>query len=155
MSEATRAAAEAAIDVLLQEKREFLPSPEFVRQAVVSDASVYDRADRDLEGFWRDRTIEFLDWSTPPTETLEWDPPHCTWFADGRLNVSANCLDRHVEAGKGAKVAFHFVPEPEGDEDRAITYAELLEDVCRFANGLRALGIGKGDVVGLYMGMVP
>jgi acetyl-CoA synthetase len=155
MSEATRAAAEAAIDVLLQEKREFLPSPEFVRQAVVSDASVYDQADADLDGFWLDRTREFLQWETPPTQGLQWDPPHCTWFADGRLNVSTNCLDRHVEAGKGSKVAFHFVPEPEGDEDRAITYAELLDDVCRFANGLRALGIGKGDVVGLYMGMVP
>jgi acetyl-CoA synthetase len=155
MSEETRAAAEAAIDVLLQEKREFLPSPAFVKQAVVSDAAVYDQADRDLEGFWLDRTKEFLRWATPPTEGLEWDPPHCTWFADGRLNVSANCLDRHVEAGKGAKVAFHFVPEPEGDEDRAITYAELLADVCRFANGLKQLGIGKGDVVGLYMGMVP
>jgi acetyl-CoA synthetase len=155
MSEATRAAAEAAIDVLLQEKREFLPSPAFVKQAVVSDAAVYDQADRDLEGFWLDRTKEFVQWATPPTEGLDWDPPHCTWFADGRLNVSANCLDRHVEAGKGAKVAFHFVPEPEGDEDRSITYAELLADVCRFANGLIQLGIGKGDVVGLYMGMVP
>jgi acetyl-CoA synthetase len=155
VSEETRAAAETAIDVLLQEKREFLPSPEFVRDAVVSDASIYDEADRDLDAFWLGRTTEFLQWATPPAAGLEWDPPHCTWFADGRLNVSANCLDRHVEAGKGGKVAFHFVPEPEDDQDRAITYAELLADVCRFANGLRSLGIGKGDVVGLYMGMVP
>ena len=71
------------------------------------------------------------------------------------LNVSANCLDRHVEAGRGDKVAFHFVSEPVDEDDRAITYSDLLGDVCRFANGLRALGIGKGDVVGLYMGMVP
>ena len=72
MTEATRAAAEAAIDVLLQEKREFLPSPEFVRQAVVSDASVYDRADRDLDGFWLSRTTDVLDWATPPEKGLEW-----------------------------------------------------------------------------------
>ncbi|HEY3766234.1 MAG TPA: acetate--CoA ligase [Gaiellales bacterium] len=155
MSEETRAAAEADIDVLLQEKREFLPSPEFVRSAVVSDPTVYDQADADLDGFWLGRTDEFLSWATPPTRGLEWDPPHCTWFADGSLNVSANCLDRHVAAGKGDKVAYHFVSEPVDEDDRAITYAELLADVCRFANGLRALGIGKGDVVGLYMGMVP
>jgi acetyl-CoA synthetase len=155
MSDATREAAEVAIDVLLQEKREFLPSPEFVRTAVVSDPAVYDEADRDLDGFWLARANEFVSWATPPTKALEWDPPHCTWFADGALNVSANCLDRHVEAGRGDKVAFHFVSEPLDEDDRAITYSDLLGDVCRFANGLRALGIGKGDVVGLYMGMVP
>ena len=155
MSEATREAAEAAIDVLLQEKREFLPSSEFVRTAVVSDPSVYDRADRDLDGFWLEHTNASLSWATPPTQGLQWDPPHCTWFADGTLNVSYNCLDRHVEAGRGDKVAFHFVSEPVDEDDRAITYSDLLAEVCRFANGLRALGIGKGDVVGLYMGMVP
>jgi acetyl-CoA synthetase len=114
MSEATRAAAEAAIDVLLQERREFPPSAEFAAGAVVSDPGVYERADADLDGFWLGRTREFLTWAAPPAQGLEWDPPHCTWFADGRLNVSANCLDRHVEAGHGSKVAYHFVPEPEG-----------------------------------------
>ena len=155
MSDATREAAEAAIDVLLQEKREFLPSPEFVRGAVASDPAVYDEADRDLDGFWLARTKEFLTWSEPPTKGLEWDAPHCTWFADGTLNVSANCLDRHVAAGRGDKIAYHFVSEPVDEADRAITYSDLLGEVCRFANGLRSLGIGKGDVVGLYMGMVP
>ena len=155
MSEATREAAEAAIDVLLQERREFPPSAEFASGAVASDPGVYDEADADLDGFWLKRTSESLMWATPPTKGLDWDPPHCTWFADGALNVSANCLDRHVEAGRGGKVAYHFVPEPEGEDDRAITYADLLADVCRFANALRGLGIGKGDVVGLYMGMVP
>ena len=155
MSEATREAAEAAIDVLLQERREFPPSAEFSSGAVVSDPGVYERADADLDGFWLQQTAEFLTWERPPTKGLEWDPPHCTWFADGALNVSANCLDRHVEAGRGGKVAYHFVPEPGGEDDRAITYADLLADVCRFANALRGLGIGKGDVVGLYMGMVP
>jgi acetyl-CoA synthetase len=155
MSEATREAAEAAIDVLLQERREFPPSAEFASGAVASDPGVYQEADADLDGFWLKRTSESLTWATPPTKGLDWDPPHCTWFADGALNVSANCLDRHVEAGRGGKVAYHFVPEPEGEDDRAITYADLLADVCRFANALRGLGIGKGDVVGLYMGMVP
>jgi acetyl-CoA synthetase len=155
MSEATREAAEAAIDVLLQERREFPPSAEFASGAVVSDPGVYERAEADLDGFWLDQTREFLTWATPPAQGLEWDPPHCTWFADGALNVSANCLDRHVEAGRGDKVAYHFVSEPEDEDDRAITYADLLADVCRFANALRGLGIGKGDVVGLYMGMVP
>jgi acetyl-CoA synthetase len=155
MSDATREAAEAAIDVLLQERREFPPSAEFASGAVVSDPDVYEQADADLDGFWLGRAAEFLTWATPPTQGLEWDAPHCTWFADGALNVSANCLDRHVEAGRGGKVAYHFVPEPEGEDDRAITYADLLADVCRFANALRGLGIGKGDVVGLYMGMVP
>jgi acetyl-CoA synthetase len=155
MGEATREAAEAAIDVLLQERREFPPSAEFASGAVVSDPGVYERAEADLDGFWLDQTREFLTWATPPAQGLEWDPPHCTWFADGALNVSANCLDRHVEAGRGDKVAYHFVSEPEDEDDRAITYADLLADVCRFANALRGLGIGKGDVVGLYMGMVP
>jgi acetyl-CoA synthetase len=155
VSDTTREAAEVAIDVLLQEKREFLPSPEFVRGAVASDPGVYDEADRDLDGFWLARTKEFLTWSEPPTKGLEWDAPHCTWFADGTLNVSANCLDRHVAAGRGDKVAYHFVSEPVDEPDRAITYSDLLGEVCRFANGLRSIGIGKGDVVGLYMGMVP
>ena len=101
-SEATREAAEAAIDVLLQEKREFLPSPEFVRTAVVSDASVYDQADRDLDGFWLERANEFLSWATPPTQGLEWDPPHCTWFADGTLNVSAQ-LPRPPRRGRSRR----------------------------------------------------
>jgi acetyl-CoA synthetase len=155
MGEATREAAEAAIDVLLQERREFPPSAEFASAAVASDPGVYERADADLDGFWLEQTREFLTWATPPAQGLDWDPPHCTWFADGALNVSANCLDRHVEAGRGDKVAYHFVSEPEDEDDRAITYADLLADVCRFANALRGLGIGKGDVVGLYMGMVP
>ncbi|MGZ4200368.1 MAG: AMP-binding protein, partial [Thermoleophilia bacterium] len=155
MSEATREAAEAAIDVLLQERREFPPSAEFVAGAVASDPAVYDRAERDLDGFWLEQAKAFLTWAAPPTEALKWDVPHCTWFADGTLNVSYNCLDRHVEAGRGDKVAFHFVPEPSDERDRAVTYSDLLAEVSRFANALRTLGIRKGDVVGIYMGMVP
>ena len=155
MGDGSRAAAEAAIDVLLQERREFPPPAEFVSQAVVSDSGVYDRAEADLDGFWLDQTRTLLDWFKEPTKGLEWDPPHCTWFEDGVLNVSHNCLDRHVAAGRGGKVAYQFIPEPVDEEERAITYAELLADVCRMANALRELGIRKGDVVGIYMGMVP
>jgi acetyl-CoA synthetase len=147
--------AEAAIDVLLQERRTFPPPREFVEQAVVSDASVYEQAERDLDGFWLERTREFLTWYSEPTQGLQWDPPHCTWFADGTLNVSYNCLDRHVEAGRGDKVAYHYVPEPTDEAERPITYAELKDDVCRFANALRELGVRKGVTVGIYMGMVP
>jgi acetyl-CoA synthetase len=146
---------DAAIDVLLQERRVFPPSPEFTSQAVISDEGVYERADRDYDGFWLELARETLDWTTPPTEALQWDPPHCTWFADGRLNVSSTCLDRHVAAGRGDRVAYHFVTEPVDEPDRDLTYAQLLEQVCRFAHLLSELGIGKGDVVGIYMGMVP
>jgi acetyl-CoA synthetase len=155
MGDVSREAAEVAIDVLLQERREFPPPREFVSQAVVSDPGVYERAEADLDAFWLDQTRSLLDWHKEPTKGLDWDPPHCTWFADGVLNVSHNCLDRHVAAGRGSKVAYHFVPEPVGEEERAITYSELLAEVCRMANALRGLGIGKGDVVGIYMGMVP
>jgi acetyl-CoA synthetase len=144
-----------SIDVLLEEGRTFPPPAEFTAQAVIADDSVYQRAASDLEGFWLDIARQTLDWDTAPSESLVWDPPHCTWFADGRLNVAANCLDRHVQAGWGDKVAYHYVPEPEHEEPRAITYAELLEQVCRFAGALQELGVGKGDVVGIYMGMVP
>ena len=155
MGDVGREAAEVSIDVLLQERREFPPPREFVSQAVASDPDVYERAEADLDGFWLDQTRSLLDWHKEPTKGLEWDPPHCTWFADGVLNVSSNCLDRHVAAGRGGKVAYHFIPEPVDEEERAITYADLLADVCRMANALRGLGIGKGDVVGIYMGMVP
>jgi acetyl-CoA synthetase len=149
------AAADVAIDVLLEERREYPPPPEFVAQAVVSDPDVYPRAEADLDGFWLEHARSLLDWYEPPTAGLDWDPPHCTWFADGVLNVSVNCLDRHVAAGNGDRVAYHVVPEPVDEPERVVTYADLLADVCRLANALRGLGVGKGDVVGIYMGMVP
>jgi len=146
---------EESIDVLLQEGRTFPPPPEFAAQAVVNDPSVYDEAAADLDAFWLARTREFVGWFQPPTVGLDWDPPHCTWFADGTLNASHSCLDRHVEAGRGDRVAYHFVPEDPSEEPRDITYHELRDDVCRLANALRELGVGKGDTVGIYMGMVP
>jgi acetyl-CoA synthetase len=145
---------QAAIEALLDEQRTFPPPEEFAAQAVVSDDSVYRRADEDPEGFWRGLADEFIDWFKEPTKGLEWDPPHCTWFADGELNVAWNCLDRHIEAGRGDRVAYHWVGEPEG-ESADLTYAEMLRKVSRLANALRKLGVSKGDRVGIYMGMVP
>ncbi|MEO8289558.1 MAG: acetate--CoA ligase [Gaiellaceae bacterium] len=146
--------AQGAIEVLLDEQRTFPPSEGFRAGAIVTDEAVYRRAEEDFEGFWRELAGEFVTWMKEPTKGLEWDPPHCTWFADGELNVAWNCLDRHVEAGRGDKVAFHWVGEPAG-EARDVTYAEMLGEVSRLANGLRKLGVAKGDRVAIYMGMVP
>jgi acetyl-CoA synthetase len=144
-----------SIDVLLEEGRTFPPPPEFAAQAVVRDSAIYARADRDLDGFWLEQTAETVGWFKEPSVGLEWDPPHCTWFRDGSLNASHSCLDRHIDAGNGARVAYHFVPEDPAEPERAISYRELHAMVCRTANALRELGIGKDDVVGIYMGMVP
>jgi acetyl-CoA synthetase len=142
------------IEGLLKEHRTFPPTEEFRRTAIVQDDAVYREAERDFEGFWVRLADEFIDWYRKPAKGLEWTPPHCTWFADGELNVSYNCLDKHVAAGRGDRIAYHAVGEPPGDT-RDLTYAELLAEVCQLANGLRKLGIGKGDRVGIYMGMVP
>ena len=150
----TNAESLVEIEALLNEQREFPPPEAFRAGALIRDDSVYEEAERDPEAFWMRLAHEFVDWSREPSKGLEWDPPHCTWFADGELNVAWNCLDKQVEAGRGDRVAYHWVGEPE-DETRDITYSELLGDVCKLANGLRRLGIGKGDRVGIYMGMVP
>ncbi len=144
----------ALIEGLLKEGRTFPPTEAFRRDAIVGDDSVYREAEDDFEGFWSRLAGEFIAWLEPPTKGLEWTPPHCTWFADGLLNASYNCVDKHVEAGRGAKVAYHWEGEAPG-ETRTITYAELLREVCRLANGLKRLGVGKGDRVGIYMGMLP
>ncbi len=121
----------------------------------MADASVYDDAERDLDGFWLSRTAEVVGWFQQPTIGLEWDPPHCTWFRDGTLNASYSCLDRHIEAGHGDRIAYHFVPEDASQPERSISYRELHAMVCRTANALREMGVGAGDTVGIYMGMVP
>ena len=144
----------ALIEGLVHEQRTFPPSDEFRRGALIADEAVYREAETDFEAFWSRLAREFVAWYREPTQGLAWDPPHCTWFADGELNASHGCLDRHVEAGRGAKVAYHWVGEPPG-ETRDVTYADLLRDVSRLANGLRSLGVRKGDRVGIYMGMVP
>ena len=150
----TNAESLVEIEALLNEQREFPPPDSFRAGALIRDDSVYEEAERDPEAFWMRLAHEFVGWSREPSKGLEWDPPHCTWFADGELNVAWNCLDKQVEAGRGDKVAYHWVGEPEA-ETRDLTYSELLGSVCKLANGLRRLGIGKGDRVGIYMGMVP
>ena len=137
----------------LGEVETFPPPPEFRARARITDPDVYAAAARDPEAYWAGRARE-LHWDTPFTKVLdESHAPFVTWFADGTLNVSYNCLDRHVEAGLGDRVAYHWRGE-EGEE-RAITYADLHRDVQRLANGLKDLGIGKGDVVGIFMPMIP
>jgi acetyl-CoA synthetase len=131
----------------------FDPPEEFRKQANVTDSSIYESADSDPEGFWAEQA-RALDWATEPTQVLDWsDPPFAKWFADGKLNVSHNCVDRHVEAGNGDRVAFHWRGE-EGEE-RDISYADLHADVQRAANALKDRGIGPGDVVGIFLPMIP
>ena len=142
----------SALDTLGSETRTFQPPADFVRQANVTDPSVYERAERDFEGFWAEHA-RTLDWRKPFTRVLEWEAPYAKWFADGQLNVSENCLDRHVKAGKGAKVAYHWEGEP-GDT-RTLTYQDLLDETQRCANALKQLGIRKGDRVAIYMPMIP
>ena len=135
------------------EDRLFPPPPGFQASALASDDSLHREADADYEAFWARQARELITWSSDFHTTLEWDLPDAKWFVGGTLNVSENCLDRHVAAGLGAKVAFHWEGEP-GDT-RAITYAELLDEVSRFANVLKGLGVEKGDRVAVYMPMIP
>ena len=137
----------------LLEVETFPPPEEFARDALLSDPEVYARAAADPLAWWEEKARE-LHWFTEWANTLEdSDPPFYKWFTGGRINASYNCLDRHVEAGIGDRVAFHWRGE-EGEE-RDITYADLHRDVQRFANALRDLGIEKGDVVGIYLPMIP
>jgi acetyl-CoA synthetase len=141
------------IDALLAEERTFPPSEAFKKDALVVDTSLYDEAASDDEGFWARQASELLEWATPWHTILEWDLPFATWFVGGRLNVAYNCLDRHVETGRGDKVAIHWEGEP-GDT-RTITYADLLDEVQRFANVLKGLGVRTGDRVNIYLPMIP
>ncbi|MBL3687993.1 acetate--CoA ligase [Leucobacter zeae] len=131
----------------------YAPSAEFRAQANVNDPSVYWRAAEDPEAYWADQASK-LKWTKPFTEVLDWtNPPFAKWFQDGELNVAANCLDRHVAAGIGDRVAIHFEGEP-GDT-RTLTYAELTHEVKRAANMLTSLGVSAGDRVAIYMPMIP
>ncbi|MGE5460310.1 MAG: acetate--CoA ligase [Solirubrobacterales bacterium] len=140
------------ISALLSEHRVFEPPADFTANAIVKDRGVYERADADFEGFWAEQA-EGLSWFKKWDTVMNWTPPTVKWFEGGKLNASYNCLDRHVEAGGGDKVAYHFEGEP--GEQRTITYAQLLDEVGRFANGLKALGVAKGDRVAIYLGMIP
>ncbi len=140
------------IDHLLTENRRFAPSPDFA-DAAVGAAELYDQADADREGFWAEQA-RALHWHTPFTQVLDWsNPPFAQWFADGELNVAYNCLDRHVEAGNGDRVALLWEGEP-GDA-RRITYAELTDEVKRVANVLEDLGVVAGDRIAIYLPMIP
>jgi acetyl-CoA synthetase len=143
---------EQNIEALLSELRVFEPPAAFTQQAVVADRGVYERASADHLAFWAEMAGR-LTWTKPWDSVMDWNPPWVKWFSGGKLNASYNCLDRHVEAGGGDKVAYYWEGEP-GDK-RTITYRDLYEETCRLANALRSLGIGKGDRVAIYLGMIP
>jgi acetyl-CoA synthetase len=141
-----------AIENLFSEGRTFPPPDEFKANALVTDRSLHEQAEQDLEGFWAEQAGR-LRWTKQWDQVLEWNLPFAKWFVGGQLNVADNCLDRHVEAGGGDKVAYHWEGEP-GDT-RTITYEQLRDDVAQFANGLKSIGVQRGDRVNIYMGMVP
>ncbi|MDG4537000.1 acetate--CoA ligase [Streptomyces sp. AV19] len=137
---------------LLKEERRFAPPAALAEQANVT-AEAYEQARADRLGFWAEQARR-LSWRTEPAQTLDWsNPPFAKWFADGRLNVAYNCVDRHVENGLGDRVALHFEGEP-GDT-RSITYAQLQSEVSRAANALIELGVRPGDRVAIYLPMIP
>ena len=143
-----------ALENLSHEDRSFPPSAEFAAQAN-GTAELYAAAKADRLGFWAEQATKHVSWDTPFTEVLDWsNPPFAKWFGDGELNLAYNCVDRHVEAGYGDQVAIHWVGEP-ADDTRTITYADLQADVNRLANALESIGIGKGDVVAIYLPMIP
>ena len=140
------------IEAFLTESRTFPPPHGFV-EAANATADIYETANADPVAWWREQARR-LTWDVEPTKTLEWDLPFATWFADGRLNASVNCVDRHVAAGRGDKVAFFWEGEPEGDKT-SVTYSDLLARVSRAAHALTELGVRSGDRVAIYMPMIP
>jgi acetyl-CoA synthetase len=140
------------IENLLAESRTYPPDPAFTAQANAK-ADLYEEAERDFEAFWAKRARERIDWSKPFEATLEWELPFAKWFVGGELNVSYNCIDRHVERGLGDKVAYHWIGEP-GDT-RTLTFRDLQREVGKAANALKELGAHKGDRVAIYMPMIP
>jgi acetyl-CoA synthetase len=141
------------IESLLAEGRTFPPRADFKANARIVDAEIYDDAEQSFEAFWAHQASTLIDWFEDWQTVLEWDLPFAKWFVGGRLNASYNCLDRHVAAGQGDKVAYYWEGEP-GDR-RVITYREMLDEVSRLANALKSLGVRKGDRVNIYLGMVP
>src|SRR5688572_24086692 len=153
MAEDTNGAPGAAIEDFLLEERTFPPSEAFKQDTLVASPFLHDEADQDFEGFWARQAAELLDWFDEWDTILEWEPPFAKWFVGGKLNVCHNAVDRHVVAGRGDKVAYHWEGEP-GDT-RTITYADLLAEVQQFANVLKGLGVERGDRVAIYMPMIP
>jgi acetyl-CoA synthetase len=140
------------IDALLQEDRTFPPSPTFTQQAVINSPEIYKEAATDFEAYWANEARR-LDWIHPWTKTLEWTPPHAKWFLNGKLNASANCVDRHALGARRDKKALIWEGEP-GDT-RTLTYGDLYREVTKFANVLKSLGVSKGDRVAIYLPMIP
>jgi acetyl-CoA synthetase len=138
------------IDTMLLEERRYAPDPEFARQAN-AQPEIYERG---WEEFWETEGRDRVTWFEPFSKLYEWEPPYAKWYLGGKLNVCFNCVDRHVQAGNGDKVAYFWEGEPE-EERRTITFADLQREVVRFANALKNLGVEKGTPVGIYMGMVP
>ena len=143
----------ASIDDLSSEKRRFEPTPSFSSNAHIRDSSLYNEGSQDYQAYWARHAAELVSWSKPWDQTCDWNLPYAKWFVGGTLNVSYNCLDRHVLAGHGQRVAFHWEGEP-GDT-RTITYMELLEETKKFSNVLLSLGVRKGDRVNIYLPMIP
>src|SRR5262245_58156570 len=139
-----------AIETMFLEERRYPPLEDFASRANARP-EIYERG---FEEFWETEGRERVTWFEPFSKLYEWEPPYAKWFLGGKLNICFNCVDRHVEAGRGEKVAYHWEGEPE-DERRTITFADLQREVVRFANALKKLGVTKGTPVGIYMGMVP
>ncbi|MBM4086279.1 MAG: acetate--CoA ligase, partial [Planctomycetes bacterium] len=140
------------LSALLEERRQFTPAPDFKKQANASDPAIYEQAAKDPDGWWASWAAQ-LHWMRPWDRVLHWDPPHAKWFVGGKLNVSYNCLDRHVKTGLRNKAAIIWEGEP--GERRTLTYHDLYRDVNKFANALKRLGVRKGDRVAIYMPMIP
>jgi acetyl-CoA synthetase len=143
---------ESKLEEMLDTEK-FEPPKEFAKHALLNDPSVYEKAEKDWKGWWMEQAKE-LHWFKEPTEDVDdSDPPFYKWFKDGKINASYNCLDRHVEDGNGDRVAFHWRGEEGEEED--LTYADLLRDTQKLANALKDLGIEKGDIVGIFLPMIP
>jgi acetyl-CoA synthetase len=138
------------IDALFLEERRYAP-PEYFAAKANAQPGIYER---DWEEFWETEGRERVTWFEPFEKLYEWEPPYAKWYLGGKLNICFNCVDRHVDAGRGDQIAYYWEGEPVG-ERREITFADLQRDVVRFANGLRKVGVGKGTPVGIYMGMIP
>lgn len=149
--------AKGQVKTVLLETRLFPPSQEFSSKAIIPSMDAYEKLYRESidnnEAFWGKEAKEHLHWFEPFTKVLDWNEPFAKWFVGGKTNASYNCLDAHVKAGNGDRVAIYWEGEP-GDS-RVLTYKQLLQEVCRFANGLKKLGVQQGDVVSIYMPMVP
>ncbi len=144
---------EKALEALLEEKRVFNPPEEFVKNANIKDPGIYQEAEKDPEGFWAKHAEKELEWFKKWDKVLEWNPPFAKWFSGGKLNITVNCLDRHVNSWRRNKVAIMWEGEP-GDR-RVFTYYDLYKEVCKMANVLKKQGVKKGDRVAIYLPMIP